>query len=82
VNHQLRLLGLDLVALVAAARVRPAEHESAHPLGVSGGVLDRDRAPAGQAQQGESLEPRGVHHGSQIADVGLERRRAIELAVR
>ena len=54
----------------------------AHALGVSDGVLDRGRPAAGDAEQSEALESRGVHHGSQVADVGVERRRAVELAVR
>ena len=82
VAQQPRLLGLVVAAPVAAARPGPVEHQAADALGVPRRVLDRGRPAAGQAQQREALEFRSVHHGSQVADVGVERRRAVELAVR
>jgi hypothetical protein len=65
------LASFSLAAPVAAPRVGPVEDEMAHALGVSDRVLDRRRGAAGDAEQSEALESRGVHHCSQIADIGV-----------
>jgi hypothetical protein len=82
VEQQPRLLRLFGATPVATACEGPMEHEMGHALRVPGGVLDRGRAAARKTEQREALEPRRVDHGGQIGDVRVERRQALELAVR
>ena len=53
-----------------------------HALGIPGGVLDRGRPAARQGQQRKALKCSSVHHGSEIADIGVKRWHAGKLSVR
>ena len=55
VEQEARLLGLvRLTALQSTAREGAVEDETAHPFGMPGRVLDRDRAALAGGDQGEA----------------------------
>ena len=61
------------VAFDERAGVAAVEHQPGEPLGVPGGVLDRDGSALRHRHQGEPLEAGVVRDGFEVGDPGLER---------
>lgn len=76
-EHELRLVLGDAlrgkVTVEQAAAVSAEEDEMADPIGMARRVLDCGGDPLRMAEKREGLgEARGIHHGLEIANVGLE----------